>query len=338
MATIIAIMKIANLVFVTLLSLGCARHEVPKAIRESADEEMNNAAKLLTNGLNDQAEAIINARLAKKPEDSTAYVLLGASELMKQDFTKATNPYFESAIKIRPQLKEELFDFLALFGRFKECSIFGVEFPEVNEQGIEEREHLIWWMMQTDKAFAMSRVEPAFALASIGLTEVEEFLKRFPETDREVELRVALLEFMWNEAEGDYAHIPGHVKKVLAVAPKGSDAEKRAREILAETEAIEAEIAADEKRLLEREIIGVWEPVASGFAAYLEFGDDGMYSVGLGALKETNRYEVNGNTLRIWSKNFVNGEPYPPSTVTWTVSGTKLSLRGGGMDGEYRRR
>jgi hypothetical protein len=331
--------KIICIALAALTVVGCGGgKEKASAEQMPVDEELKNAATLLGNGLHEQAVAMLNARLTKRPDDPQTYMLLGVSELLKEDFDKATKPYFESAIKVRPQLKEGLFNFLSQFGLYKGCSIFGISFPELKDGGLEGREYVIWWMLQTDKEFALSKEQPSYALALTGHIEVDEFLKRFPTSGREVELRLAALEYAWGQEQGASEVIVDLANDVIAAAPKDSDAAKRAREILAEAKAIEAEIAADEKRMRERAIIGVWEPVGTGFAAYVEFGDDGMYSVGIGALKETNKYEVHGNTLKIWSKNFVDGTPYPPSTVTWKVEGTKLTLKGGSMNGEYRRR
>lgn len=333
-------MKLVHLVVLsTLLAIGgCAQKSGAAAIAEpKKDPELENAAKLIGNGLTDQAASILNARLAKNADDADCYLLLGANEIQKGELLKALDPYFTAAVKSRPSLKEPLFQFAVNYAKGDKSEIFGIPFSPGDHADLNAPA-LVQWIVRTDKKLAMSNETTAAFLVQEGEATADEFMKQFPDSPRYAEMLLNQAEHLWDTEGEPFTGAKAAASKVIKIADKKSEIAKQAKSILVDIEVMEQQAAASRKRELEQQIIGVWEPIGSGFSAWLEFGTDGMYSVGIGALKETNRYEVDGNTIRMWSKNFVNGKPYPPSKGTWSVNGSILRLHGVGIDTEFRKR
>lgn len=333
-------------VVLTLLT-GCANNSGTVAERQEPpkpqiDESLVKAAKLLNNGLQDQAVTMINKRLEAEPDDANAYVLMGAAEVLKGDFTKAAKPYFASAVKLQPDCKKELFDFIVEFSNRRACSLRTVQMPDHKNVDPFDTGPLVSWMVDTDKAYVLKDEPLAKFALHRDLIEIEEFMKSFPQSREINGFLLMRATDEWRSDVGDEDEARRLAGQVVKRGPAGSKEVKDAQQLLRDIDrakAREAEYRAEEaKRAREREIVGLWERLEGAFQTTMEFLDDGTWIFRVGALQEGGGYSIDGSRITMWGKSAWDGKRIAPRTGSWSVSGNRLQVSGNiTASGRYRR-
>jgi len=336
-------MKLLCMILVAfpLLSIaGCAKTAVRAEQRVASslphmNDSLTKAAQLLNNGLKDQSEQMINEELKREPNNVDAYVMMGLLELSKENFSKASDPYFEAAVKLDHSRINELFPLLASFYDGEDCSARGVQFHLKGQPHGDTYEPapLVDWISRTDKKAAMQDERIAATLVLAKQATPEEFMTAFPESRRTPHL----LHLIARDSSELYPQIARKYAKLgFNKSPQSEDGKACAR-LLEELDLREKSAKGAAQRAEELQIVGAWESIDTAITITIEFLEDGTAIERMGALQQSEHYTMNGHEITVTGRNFIDGKREPSQTSTWEVVGNMLTLHGAFGHGRYRR-
>ncbi|MHB8636092.1 MAG: tetratricopeptide repeat protein [Fimbriimonadaceae bacterium] len=154
----------------------------PAIASHRLSDQLTKATQLLNNGLQDQAEQMVNDQLKSDPSNADAYIVMAALQLKKGDTHKAADPYLTAALKLQPDWKPEVFAVIGAFGAGEDCSLAGVEFKLSKFDGRPDPAPLLAFALRTDKHCYVQDEKLALALANDKLISPDEFLGAFPDS------------------------------------------------------------------------------------------------------------------------------------------------------------